>query len=176
MVTEQEKTEILKLDKEGHSLREIEKKTGIPKSTVQKTVTENRQSIEEDSEEKNPPITGNQLTTEVFKLLEKGSTLPEIVIELKADPDSVQTLYDKWLDLKETDVNQPNLEEIYGDLAKLKMFLEEAKITGDFKQSQCIHFDEYCYGLTYTTRLGSDVHRKPTVLKCALCPIFSTEE
>ena len=176
MVTEEEKIEILRFDGEGLSLRGIEEKTGIPKSTVQKVLKE-KKNLAEENHSVIEASSGVELTVNVFKLLEDGSTLPQIVIKLEADPDEVQRLYDKWLGLTEMDVNQPNLEEIYEDLDKLNVFLGEARGMGAFKRSGCTHFesDGFCYGLTYTTGFGSSVHRKPTALKCALCPVFSTE-
>ncbi len=46
-------------------------------------------------------------TVEVFKRLEEGKTLPKIVVETGLDPDKVKEIYNKWLELRKIDVNQP---------------------------------------------------------------------
>jgi len=54
---------------------------------------------------------------QVFKRLEEGKTLPKIVIETGLDPDEVKKIYEKWLELKKIDINQP---AVLNDIKKLK--------------------------------------------------------
>lgn len=75
----------------------------------------------------------NELTAKVFEMLEKGRSLANIVIELKADPDVVKRLYEKWVELKRIDVNQPvvlkRLEEL-SDLLKATFAIGECGLCG----------------------------------------------
>jgi len=66
---------------------------------------------------------------EVFRLLEEGKTLPKIVVETGLDPDEVKKYYEKWLELKKIDINQPTvLKEIEELKENLRLFLEKTTI------------------------------------------------
>jgi len=162
MVTQEQKDEILKLAAEGVPQSKIAEETGVPLSSVKYTVKKNKEPIEE---KKMSPITA----AKVFKQLEEGVTLPQIVIDLKADPDAVQQLYDKWLSLKETDVNQASLETI-------NTLLEEAKKAGKFKREHCHFFDEQCWVLKGQSDYDPKTYKDPSNLQCALCPSYLREE
>jgi len=63
---------------------------------------------------------------EVFRLLEDGKTLPKVVVETGLDPDEVRKYYEKWLELKKIDINQPAvLKEIEELKESLKPLLEK---------------------------------------------------
>ncbi|RLE46998.1 MAG: hypothetical protein DRJ31_09425 [Candidatus Methanomethylicota archaeon] len=72
-------------------------KEGYAKSTVYEAY----RRFKAREEAKKTPI------VEVFKRLEEGKSLPKIVIETGLDPDKVKEIYNKWLELRKIDVNQP---------------------------------------------------------------------
>ena len=90
-------------------------KEGYKRSTVYLAY----KRFKEREEAKKKPI------VEVFKRLEEGKTLPRIVVETGLDPDEVKKCYEKWLELKKIDINQPTvLKDIEELKRKLKPLLE----------------------------------------------------
>jgi len=81
-------------------------KKGYPKSTVYEAYRRFRAR----EEAKRTPI------VEVFKRLEEGKSLPKIVVETGLDPEKVKEIYQKWLDLKKIDINQPTVLKDIEDL------------------------------------------------------------
>jgi hypothetical protein len=97
---------------------------------------------------------GNELTAQIFERLDRGEGLTRIAIELRADPDAVREAYEKWVSLKEVDVNQPKvlrrLREIEGRLAILEGFMGwigmsvDRRLRDDHNGCKYMSGDGYC--------------------------------
>jgi len=94
---------------------------GYPRSTVYEAY----RRFKAREEAKKTPI------VEVFKRLEEGKTLPKIVVETGLDPEKVKEIYNKWLELRKIDINQPtvlkDIEEIKNKIRPIEGLIREGQ-------------------------------------------------
>ncbi len=122
-----------------------------------------------------------ETVSKVFQLLEKEKTLPQIVIQLKLDPDVVWNLYNKWVELKQIDSNQPNLQRLDQKLTshmlshyEIDALLQQAKRIGSFRKDNCnqINPDGSCKLWKHRDEDDSRLSNELSELRCALCKDF----
>jgi len=134
-LNEYEKNLIKQIDIDGLALKEVAadlKKDDSTVSLQHKKVVEKYSAWYSKMDEKmKADLASGEEAATVFKMLEKGTKLPKIVIKTGIQPDKVKKYYEQWLELKRVDLN-PNfkrsLEVIDEDLA--------AKLSWDF--SDCL--------------------------------------
>lgn len=140
-------------------LEEICKHAGVPVPTRRlKTV---RKALDSRSKRKVGEEAGKgELAALVFDLLEKGKPLPQVVITLKITPDVAKELHDKWLGLKEVDVNQPGvlrglraLKGLAESMCRLCRIIDLILFTLDDYAPQIFQGKEFDF-LTYNKRLS----------------------
>jgi hypothetical protein len=89
--------------KEGASLRDLESKYGVSKSKLCRLfqrMEEAKATIVASSQADKMSACNGELTSKVFRLLDDGTPLSRIVIDLKVTPDIVQCIHQKWIGLK----------------------------------------------------------------------------
>ena len=173
------KTKLENLRAEGKSYREIAQIAHVSIAQISRTLNQPNQQHEEAPVAEEPfGIT----YAEVFQLLEKGAPLPNIVIQLKKEPKVVQGIYKEWVELKQMDVNQPNLSRLDSKLkdhilshSVLDSLLEHAGDVGSFRKDYCRSVDSngFCTVWNYPKENGSQFLKKAQALRCAFCDNFT---
>jgi hypothetical protein len=98
-------------------LREIYERAGVPVEKAAERLAATRRALEARlGRAEAKPLSEGEVAAEVFRLLEEGKTIPQVVIALKQPPHVVISLYSEWLKVKRVDVNKPitikQLEEL----------------------------------------------------------------
>lgn len=165
----EQKSRIRKLRAEGKTYREIAGIEHVSISTISRTLNDpNQQPNEMVSQE-------GDIAAKVFQLLERGHTLPQVVIKLRLRPEAVEDLHNKWVKLKQIDFNQPNLEKLDEKLKshisaqyELDNFLEQAMEMGTNRKENCSHknSDESCIFSSNTDE------EEISSLRCVFCNYF----
>lgn len=153
-------------------LSELCKEAGIPPPGERLRITGNASKARHggDSEEAGP-----RFEASVFELLEKGTSLPQIVAS-RGRPDLVLELFKKWRRLKEVDVNQPavlkELKNNRSDLLALKDDIskveESARVLGKNHEG-LLKWIETSFEFWTCTKCGAGF-LKPKFVKPFPCP------
>ena len=93
MITNEKHDLIIKLLKEGRTNREICKLARCSPNQI----TPIRKTMFGENTDTNIDMKGKSTCAQVFDLLEKGTSLPKIVIEVNIDPEEAMRLQDKHL-------------------------------------------------------------------------------
>jgi len=127
------------------------------------------------------PTQQGEIASQVFKLLEKGRTLSQIVIKLRLPPEVVKNLYNKWVELNQIDVNQPNLEKLDQKLEShvtghrsLDTLLEKARNCSAFRKDLCANRSDISEGFCklFPFENGGDVESEDAFLRCFFCSFY----
>ena len=109
--------ELIKLiDINGKTVSEVAKEKEKSKSTISIQHSRAYQKLEEFLKKAREANMEKSIASQVFKMLEKGKSLTEIVTELEVDPDVVLNLQRKWSKMKEVDLNNPNIPRTLKEL------------------------------------------------------------
>jgi hypothetical protein len=187
--------------KKGASLRELEQKYGLSRSTLARRFAGFKErgreeaiprvSVEQSASSHltGTPAYSNDDAAKVFELLEKGETLSRIVIALRLSPDAVKEIHGKWVKLKKVDANEPIVMEkithIDAELAghlvshvELDKLLAQAKQIGGSRAKECLHAEygddlrRVCKYWTWIRNDGSRYHKEVDPLRCVFCLSF----
>jgi transcriptional regulator with XRE-family HTH domain len=160
---------VVRLWSEGLTYREIAKQERISISQISRIL--NKSSTPKAASEESVPE--GEEAAEAFELFEKGVSLPKVVIDLKANPDMVKALYEKWLDLKGVNV----MEWIFRQVA-MEDLLEQAKSLGGFRVENCAKVNAvgYCTNWKYEGNDGESYYKKANPLRCAYCDRFQRDK
>jgi transposase len=180
------KARIQKHRAEGKTYRDIAKLERVSIASISRALK--RPSEGETGLEPQTPTVApdEEEAATVFEMLENGTSLPKIVIELKMSPDKVRQLYDKWVELKKIDVNQPIVFEKIRELQELvgqgivmsipsRQLAREAKDIGGFRLKNCSHpnGEGFCTNWYWNREDGSQYHKRADPLCCAFCYAFN---
>lgn len=180
--TDDLKVRIEKLRAKGKTYREIAKQERVSIAQIsrilkQPTVGEagvkpQTSSVDSDGEE----------AAAVFELLEKGKSLPKIVIDRKMSPHEARQLHEEWVGLKEIDVNQPIVLKQIKQLQKLlaheivlslplRQLFKQAGDIGGFRLKNCSYVNSkgFCTNWYWNSEDGSKYHKQADALRCAFC-------
>jgi hypothetical protein len=101
------------------------------------------------------------------------------VIELRLPPEIVEELYNKWLKLKQVDVNTPNLKKMNEKLEnhlsnhiQFDLFLEKALAEGSSRRNYCSHFNPIEGVCEFSINRNERTENTDSVLDCVFCNMF----
>jgi transposase len=158
---------------EGKTYREIAKKEHVSISQICRVLNGPKQK-----EEWAPSPQGDK-ASKVFSLLEKGRTLPQIVIELKLEPEIVKKFYDMWVELKQIDVNEPNLKKLDQKLEShisnhngLDRLLEVTLNEGFSRRNSYSYFNSIEGVCPFLIDKNEGMEGANPVLNCVFCKIY----
>jgi hypothetical protein len=166
-------TEVRNLKDQGKTIRESAKILHVHPSKVWRALHGPK------PKEEGAPTPQGEIASRVFSLLEKGKTLPQIVITLRLEPEVVKALYDKWIEMKGNDVNVPNvakldekLESHLSNHDKLDYLLEKARNEGLSKRNDCSHFNCTESVCKFPVNKNEGTESTDPVLDCVFCKLF----
>lgn len=180
------KARIEKLRAEGKTYRQIAEMEHVSIAQISRILK--KPAVIEPSIKPESPSSemDGEEVSRIFEQFEKGKSLTRIVIEFKINPDRVRQLYEKWIELKKIDVNQPIVLEKIKELQELlaeeivisvpfRQLFRQAEEIGEFKMKKCSYADTngFCRNWYWNNEDGSKYHERADALRCAFCFDFN---